>query len=451
MAFRMPLTKTSVIGAFTSYCIVIFLISLADGVMSYTAPVFIENNLNNAGKMGLIIAASSFSGLVFDFLIGELFSKKSYRFYLLGAIILAFLFPLIFLTLPSKAVFFIFGMVAWGIYYELIRFSDFHFIHAYVEKDKHAKSWGTLLIFKSLAYTLGPLIASLLISKYFNLSFISALSFVLLALLLFLAFSRTYKKKEQGFGESPKKVSMINNHQLTQVVCCNSLLRKPHRMREKLHLRSYEGSLKQGIIKELKIWKILFRKIWPLWIFIFAIFMLDATFWTAGAVLSETLKQKSAFGGFLLTVYMVPGLFMGLLAQKASKPLGKKKIAFISGLLNGLILILVGFTQNIPIILILVFFSSILGALSVPEILATFEDYVSRLPGFGNDMISLERTGENASYILGPIIAGFLAQILGFQKVFSVMGLLLAVTAIVALIFTPRKIPMPQKDLSTLT
>ena len=412
MAFRMPLTKTSVIGAFTSYCIVIFLISLADGVMSYTAPVFIENNLNNAGKMGLIIAASSFSGLVFDFLIGELFSKKSYRFYLLGAIILAFLFPLIFLTLPSKAVFFIFGMVAWGIYYELIRFSDFHFIHAYVEKDKHAKSWGTLLIFKSLAYTLGPLIASLLISKYFNLSFISALSFVLLALLLFLAFSRTYKKKEQGFGESPKKVSMI---------------------------------------RELKIWKILFRKIWPLWIFIFAIFMLDATFWTAGAVLSETLKQKSAFGGFLLTVYMVPGLFMGLLAQKASKPLGKKKIAFISGLLNGLILILVGFTQNIPIILILVFFSSILGALSVPEILATFEDYVSRLPGFGNDMISLERTGENASYILGPIIAGFLAQILGFQKVFSVMGLLLAVTAIVALIFTPRKIPMPQKDLSTLT
>jgi len=442
MAFRLPLTKTSLIGTFTrnsdspecilsrsaaggsfsrgrfrgfsfgiftSYCVIIFLISLADGVMSYTAPIFIENSLNSASKMGLIIAASSLAGLIFDFLFGELLSKKSYRFYLSAALVLAFLFPSMFLTLSPKVHFFILGMFTWGIYYELIRFSDFHFINTYTNKDEHAKSWGTLLIFKSLAYTLGPLIASLLISKYFSLSFISALSFVLLAFFLFLAFSRTHNKKEQNFENRPKKVSLI---------------------------------------EELKIWKILFKKVWALWLFILVIFMLDAAFWTAGAVLSETLKQKSALGGFFLTVYMVPGLFMGLLAQKVSKPLGKKKIAFISGLFSGLILISVGFTHNVPLLLVLVFISSTLGALSVPEILATFEDYVARLQSFGNDMISLERTGENASYIIGPIIAGFLAQVLGFQKVFSVMGALLAITAAVALIFTPRKIPMPQKELS---
>ena len=412
MALRLPLTKTSVIGAFTSYCIVIFLISLADAIMSYTAPVFIENSLNNASKMGLIISTSSLAGLAFDFIIGKLFSKKDHEFYLLGAIILAFMFPLIFLTLSPNVLVFIFGMILWGINYELIRFADFHFIHIYIEKNKHAKSWGILLIVKSLAYTIGPLIASLLISKYFNFSFITALCFVLLAFFLFLVFSRTYNKKEPDLSSRPNRISMIN---------------------------------------EFKIWKILFNKVWTLWLFIFAIFMVEATFWTVGAILSETLKQKSVLGGFLLTIYMLPGLFMGLLAQKASKPFGKKKIAFISGLLNGLVLILVGFAQNVPIILTLVFMSSILGALSVPEILAVFEDYVSRLPGFSNNMISLERTGENAGYILGPIIAGFLAHILGFQKVFSVMGVLLVITAVVALIFTPRKIPMPQKDLSELT
>jgi len=377
--------------------------------MSYATPVYIESSLKKAWEMGLLISTSSIAGLIFDFLVNRFVKSKPYKVYLLRAILLALLFPVILLTLPPTYLIFLLGMMVWGVYYELIRFSDFHFIHTYFGRNEHAKSWGILITFKSVAYAAGPLLASLLISRVFKIAFSTSIVFVSASLLAFLVFSKTHKVKLQ---DEPIKG--------------------------------------QSLIKEYKAWLILLRKIWPLWLFIFSIFLVDATFWTIGTVLSEILKTRDAAAGrFLLTAYMLPSLFIGFAAQKASIRLGKKRTAIISGLASGLILALFGFCSNTYILLGLAFSASIFSGLAVPEVMAVFEDFVARLERFKDDVISLERTGENLAYILGPIVSGFLAQFYGFQKVFSIMGLFLAATSAVALCVTPRKVRLPQSELKS--
>lgn len=377
--------------------------------MSYMVPVFISDHLSKPSLMGIVMAVSSLAAIVFDTIFGEKLRGKNYKFYLWWTFVFAAAFPLAFLILPPLIPFLILSMIIWGIYYELIQFSNYHFIHAFMSPGQHVSSWSTLSTFKSTAYLLGPIMAEYLIDKSNKIPFIGTLGIIVAGLFAFMVFISVFGKK----GRSEPIPSM----------------------RHTAH--GYRTLF------------ILMSKIWPIWLFVFALVFVDATFWSIGAILSEKLRATHPLGGFLLVLYMLPALFVSFLADKASRPFGKKRISFLVGILSGVLLGIGGFVYNVNLFLLLILLSSVFTALATPEIQAVFEDYIVRLGPYGNDMIALDRSAVNLAYVLGPAISVSLGSIIGDQKTFGLTGILLAITSAIALVIVPRKIRLPQKKLQS--
>lgn len=395
-----------------SFSLIIFLVSVGDAIMSYLSPIYIEKHVSNTLIMGLVISFSSLVGFLFDLYIPKLFSGKGYSFFSWVTIIAAIMFPVFFILFPPVIAVFLLGMAAWGIYYEFLHFSQFHFISRFLPVNQFARGWGILTAFKSAAYLVGPLIAVLVIPKGFDLSFSSAFLFFTAASLALWIFNRAIPKKNPSpFTIAPTKLPISH---------------------------------------VIKVWSILWKKIWPLYIFLFFLSVIDSTFWTIGTILSETLRADSFIGGLLLPAYSLPALFISLFAQKVAGPVGKKRAAFITAAIAGVILLPIGFISSAPVLVAIVFFASLFLSLSFPEIFAVFEDYVKRLGRSGDEMIGLQSSAVSLSYILGPVIIGALADWLGPQMTFTIVGLILVLISLLAIIIVPRKIRLPEAQISAV-
>jgi MFS family permease len=402
-------------GFFTSpllsFSLIIFLVSVGDAIMSYLSPVYIESYVSNSLIMGIVISFSSLIGLLCDLYFPKFFSGRGFAFFSWLTLLAALIFPAAFILLPPVVTVFLVGMAAWGIYYELLHFSQFHFISRFLPGNQFARGWGILTAFKSAAYLVGPLIAVFILPRGFSLSFTSALLFFLAAGFGLWLFTKTVPQKHPAsFTVSPTKLPISH---------------------------------------VFRVWYLLWKKIWPLYIFLFFLSVIDSTFWTIGTILSEQLRTQSFIGGLLLPAYSLPALFVTLFAQKAASRAGKKRAAFITAAVSGLILLPIGFVSSAPILVGTVFLASLFLSLSFPEIFAVFEDYVKRLGKSGDEMIGLQASAVSLSYILGPIITGAIAEKFGPQLTFTVVGALLFVISLAAIVIVPRKIRLPEAQIAT--
>ncbi len=401
---------TQNLGPLLGFALIGFFFSLADAIMSYFSPVYIEGRISNSFIMGLILSASSAVGILADVFLGAFTKNRRFTFFLKFAIIGGILFPLIFLLLPAYTPVLLLAMAIWGVYFELNLFSRNHFIHEHTSHEFHDLGWGIIQAFNSVAYLVGPIIAGFLYEKNMRLPLIASAGVFFLAFLAFLFFSKSLK---------------FRNRNQPQVFT----------------------SIKTGILHELKVWLVLFPFLWPLILFMFMLMILDSTIWSVGAILSDSLAQTHEWGGFLISLYMAPSLFVGVLAHKLGKPFGKKRAAFVTTLIGGLVLILAGITENVSAFLLLIFTASIFTSLAWPEIFAVFEDYIDRLGKSSSDLVGLENTTTSLSFVIGPILAGGLAELVGEQTTFAVIGSLLVGVCIVCLIVVPRKVHLPQSQL----
>jgi MFS family permease len=62
-------------------------------------------------------------------------------------------------------------------------------------------------------------------------------------------------------------------------------------------------------------------------------------------------------------------------------------------------------------------------------------------------LIGLSRSSMSLSYIVGPVMAGFSAQLLGDFKTFSLIGFLGVFLILFLLIKTPKKLHLPQQNI----
>ncbi|NMB56703.1 MFS transporter [Candidatus Beckwithbacteria bacterium] len=399
-------------SVFVAYILLIFMIDLADSFMSFVVPIYLEDNLKNSFWMGLVMSFSSLIGIITDIVLGEWFKEKKYNFFLIWAFGTALSFPFVLLSLPPIIPVFLLGMFIWGVYYELISFANYYFIRDYLTNDEHLSAWSIISIFRCSTYLIGPIIAEFLLEKGVAVPIFASLILVFVGSLLLILFMKTYHHKRNIKADTSKH--------------------------------------KKSLLHEFKIWGTLMKVIWPLWLFSLVISLVDSAFWTVGIVLSEKMSDQGILGGFLLTAYMLPSLFIGIFSSKAARPFGKKKAALFSGLLNGLFLFIACFIADVNWFVVLVFIASCLGSLAGPEISATYEDYIVRLGNFGGDFIGLNQSSNSLAYVLGPIIAGFIAQLFGYRQTFAVIGTLLFLISLLAIIFTPRKIHMPQQELNQI-
>jgi len=391
------------------YSIILFLLTTSDAIMSYLSPVLIGNYVQNNFIMGCIIAFSSLVGVISDFLLPNFFRNKSYLFFIWGTVLTALLFPSIFLFIKPSIAAFLLAMGVWGLYYEMNLFANYNVVHTFLKNEQHAAGWGIIYSFRSAAYLVGPLIVGMVSFVVERAALYYALLFLFLSMLGFTLFPHAFTKKHQ------------------------------------LHQSQEVPPPKERLNTELKIWNVLFRKIWPLYLFVFSLFILDSTYWTVGVLLSEQMRQAHAWGSLLLPLRTLPALFMLFLAPKLARPFGKKRIAFYSAFVSACLLILQGFMQNDSIFILLAFTSSLFSAIAIPEIYATFEDYMSRLGSHGNDIVGLENSAGSLAYIVGPIVAGGIAALVGYRFTFTIVGIFLALCSLTALIIVPRKIKMPKK------
>lgn len=389
--------------------VLLFFVSFGDALMSYVTPVLFEESLKDPFLVGLVISVSSLFGMFFDFYIGERLSNKKYTFFIKWTIIIALLFPIILLFLPRVIFIFILAMFVWSIYYELRNYSKYNFVHNFVSKKEHTTAFSITNTFQWMAYAIGPLCAVYLLDKHLNIPLIATIVIITMAGVYY---TLIYK--------------IINKTGMEEVL-------------------TYRH---KSIRKELKLLKILTKAIWPLLVFNFSIILVDVSFWTTGILFAEKLRETNQLGGLFITVYGIPALYVGFLVPILFKHTGKKKHAFLLGILVGLFLLLLGILNNIYFILIAVLLLSTFGSMCVILLDSVFEDYVARLKEEGNDLISISSISTNLSFTLGPIIFGFIASRLNYEATFVFTGLLLISVSLIALAVTPTKIKMPIKDLN---
>lgn len=405
-----------------SFALIMMVVFTADSAISYLSPVVMERQLGNVMLMGVILGFSSMVGTVCDLIFPQVFGDRPYTFHFRAVLMLMLTFPMCYILLPHQPWVFVLSMAIWGVYFEFLRFTEFNFIHTILPLSDHARGWGILETFRSVGLMVGPLMSGFLLDQVADerptLPFWGVIGVLVLAIVL-------YKLYELFlFKWSDKQLASQHKQKLAE------------------HSRSF--------MTELKIWSKLLRRLWLVYIFFLSMVMLDTTLWSVGALLSEELRHQHWFGGLLLPAYAFPSIFLSILAGRLAKYWGKKRMAFGMSLLAGL---LMGFgclfVQNAWLV-VLVLFSASCMAIAYPEIYATFEDYMARLDTFGGDLVGLQATAANIAYIVGPILASFLAVYIGNYGAIAVASLWLSGVSMAALIWVPRKIKMPMHSLERI-
>ncbi|MFC1700115.1 MFS transporter [Patescibacteria group bacterium] len=409
---RIPAQRTRLkISPLIVFSTIIFLISLHDGIMSYVSPVILNSTLNDTFLVGLILSSSSLFGMFFNFTIATFYDHKNYRFFIPRMLLFALIFPSIYIFLPRKIFFFVMAMIVWSIYYEFRNYSKYNFVHEFLPPQKNTDAWSVMQIFQASSYMIGPAIAVFLISKNLNAPLYTTITIVSTAVLVYLFFIKFYAKKKKKEAKRP------------------------------------QGKF-SDFLKQLKVFRILSKKLWCLVFFSFTLTLLDVSFWTIGVLYSEILRNIHELGQFFIVVYGLPAIFVGFVAPHIYQRLGKKRTGFITGALAGLSLVGVGLASNIHHILISVFLASTFFNITFILISATFEDFVTRLDESENDIVSMSQFSQNLAYAIGPILLGFIAKKYSFGNAFMTAGTILVCSAIISYFIVPRKIRLPRKALA---
>ena len=391
--------------------VILFFVYLGDAILSDWVPSFMQVALGGSLFMGLVFSFSSVVGFVTDLIFPQLLRKFKARRLILLAIAANLIFSgiLLWTTTWSWLVLFLLAMAVWGVYYELLWFGSAQFVSDNVPTESRSGVWGVLSVFKSLAYFIGPIVGS------------------------WLAISRG---------------NMTTVVVAAAMVCVGYVVWVLTSKKEKMHEQEIEPVEKFDIGEEVGYWKVLFVHVWPVLLISLTMGLIDATYWTTGAVLSDIMARDGLLGGLFLPAYMLPPIFMGVILAKWGVYKGKKKIAEIFLLFAGVFLALLGLKESLWSMLLLSFLTGVALSIAWPMVDAVYSDILARMGTERKHMVGLSSSTTSLAYIIGPITAGFISSRVGERMTFVVMGVLTVIVAIVLLFVTPRKLRLPQTEMS---
>lgn len=392
------------VGAFL---IILFFVLLSDAVLSDWVPGYLQNALGSPFKMGLMMAVSSVVGLLMDLIFPHVLRQSGVRKLAGGAIVgsMIFLLSMFSSTWWSYVLILGVGMAAWGVYYELDSFMTQQFVAGVAPRDQRSSVWGVVGVVRSLAYFLGPIIGGYIIVYGDRAVVMSAAGVLSLAYILFLTMK--------------------------------------HPKIEEVEIDIHGINLKD----ELMHWMTLGKRVWPILLLSLMGGLVDATFWSTGTVLNDILATKSTVGGWFMSAYMLPFLFVGIIIARWGIDIGKKKWAERFVLFGGLCLMALPLFQNIWLILLCVFLAGVFLAMSWPLIDAVYTDLVSRARSGRKHVMGMSAAAFSLAYVIGPIFSGWLAGQFGELKVFSIIGGMVVLVAIILLCITPKKLKLPQTEI----
>lgn len=391
-----------------SFSIVVFLIRLADALVSFWAPELIQSSFNSSFMTGLVISFQSIVGFSADLIFPKLLKKAKVKRLIILAIFMsgATSVSLYISSLRPWTIFFLIAMAIWGIYYELSSFGSYQFIDNTVPRDTRSAAWGILGVFMNLAYLLGPLIAVWLLLS----GSLPILVFILVLLLsAFTLFS--FRNRMQDTPLEPD----INDI-------------KPQ--------------------QEIGYWQTLFKSTWPIILITLLTGFIDSTFWTTGVVWTTKLIQENPLGSLFIPFYQLPPLFMGLLVAKWGIYKGKKRLALKFLIIAGFFLASLYISNSVFWFLAAVLASSIALSITYPLVEGVYSDIIQRLGKERKHMIGLTSSTVNISYIVWPPIAGLIAANAGEKMTFVYIGVLTVIVSAILLVIIPKKLKVHQEEVA---
>ena len=112
-------------------------------------------------------------------------------------------------------------------------------------------------------------------------------------------------------------------------------------------------------------------------------------------------------------------------------------------------MILISWLSSPILILITIFICSFLVSLAWPAVRAAYADYISETESVEKEIEGLADFFTNLGYVIGPILAGFLADQFGEARTFSILGLITVITTLVIIQVTPKEINVKAPSLAS--
>ncbi|HEV2782311.1 MAG TPA: MFS transporter [Actinophytocola sp.] len=153
--------------------------------------------------------------------------------------------------------------------------------------------------------------------------------------------------------------------------------------------------------------------------------------WTAFGVrmaltplfITEVLHREDAFAGTAFAVFGAGNVVMLLLSGKLSDSLGRKPIVLFGLVLAGFGTIWVGFTSSVPAFLLATVIAAFGTGLLAPPQQAAVADIIGS-DTRGGQVLAVFQMTLDVGAVLGPFVAGLLADQLSFGYAFGVTGAL---------------------------
>lgn len=381
---------------------------LFDGIMTYLLPlVILEHNLSKT-QLGLILSAAAVSGAFFDFAIYKIFKNALYRrlFFAMFAAGILYIFLVWF---AETILLYLLAMALWGFYYDLKSFGTLDFVSRHSPKKEIAGNFGIIQVFTAIGALLAPLLAGFLILEAVDWQpFALAFLFLALSGAFFLLLLREARGKKQ-------------------------------------FIPPQEKPRKGGIIAELGSWKRTGLALLPVFLLASFAAAFDSFFVALGPVLAETLPLEP-FDGFFMFAYFLPPLLIGGMVGGLVARFGEKRTALGGLLVGGATLSALSFIHAPLAIIAIVFFSSCFACLMMPVTQSIYARIIHETPKVKKEIQELGDFSSNFGYILGPVIAGIIADSAGTAAAFSALGIAGIAFALILFFAMPKKAGLKGKQ-----
>jgi len=402
------------------FSVPVALILLTDNILSFIVPIAINDVVSSSFLLGVIMGFSSLAGLFSDYLFPSIFKRIQWRTKFVIAMIMALFFPIISALGMIYSLIWIFVIlcILWGVYYELLIFSEEAFIDEEEDKNNYSTGWSILLSLNVVTNIIGPVVGSaLILFPIWNYTFIlvGLVAIALIYTLLmfndednFISLSTTSGKK--------KRLSILTN-----------------------------------LFNEFPIWKEFLHEMAPLLVLGFMMYWVDMTMFVLGGVYGIKLVGDNGMEWIIIVLYNLPTVFITLFLLRNHIYKKKKLYATISLLLTGISFMLIIFLpSNSLLILIPIFLASLGMAFMFPFVKASISDIARRSGNNKDNVMGVYNAVGSLACIISPIVMGLVADIYGFSFMFFIMGIVSIIVAILLLFIMPRKILLNHAKLDSI-
>lgn len=157
--------------------------------------------------------------------------------------------------------------------------------------------------------------------------------------------------------------------------------------------------------------------------------------------ITEVLRRDEAFAGTALSVFAAGNVLMLLVSGRISDSRGRKPLVLIGLLVSGASTVWVGFTDTVPEFLIATLIAGLGTGVLTPPQQAAVADVIGS-GARGGQVLAVFQMAADVGAILGPVIAGLLADRLSFTAAFVVTG---ALSLAAMLAWLPARETLPRE------